>query len=189
MPDLSLAPPPARAELLRLLRTRLASAEGGLRILAEDILGQDARIDFVAVDASARVVLVLLAEAGGDLELVARGLAQRAWVESRLHDWLQLAPNLGLRPEAGAGLVLLCPAFGPESRGAAAALASAGPRLASYRCVRNGAAIELLIEPPLRFEEPMEPALAAAAPGSPAFRTGLTDAELGLSAQERREFE
>jgi hypothetical protein len=112
---------------------------------------------------------------------VTRGLAQKAWVEPRLRDWLQLAPHLGVRPEMGVRLLLLCPGFRAESRAAASALAPDAPELILYRCLRNGASVDALLEP-------LDNAPAAPAPAAP-FRTGLTDADLGISPEERREFE
>ena len=184
MSDLSLTNPPPRAELLRHLRARIHDAAPELRVVAQELLGAGAPIDFVAVDPAGRVTLLLVGGAGEDLELVARGLAQRAWVVPRVRDWLQFAPELGARPEAGVRLILLCPDFSPESRGAAGALGDAAPALWSYRCVRNGAGVDALIDP---LEAP------APSPGppsdGPSFRTGLSDADLGLSAAERSEFE
>lgn len=191
MPDLSPAPPPPRPQLLRDLRARLDGAAPGLRVVAEGVLGEGFPIDFVALEPDGRVALVLVGDAGEDLELVARGLAQRAWLEPRLRDWLQLAPQLGLRPEAGVRLVLLCPDFGPESRAAARALGDAAPLLATYRCVRNGGSVEPLVEAlPAPAGLPEAPGRPPAPGGAPvAFRSGLSDAELDLSPDERREFE
>ncbi len=94
LPDLSLTAPPARAELLAQLGSRLTELIPGARLLAERVLGADSRIDFIVAEPSGRVILVLVGEEGQDLELIGRGLAQRAWVEARLRDCLQLAPNL-----------------------------------------------------------------------------------------------
>ena len=102
MPDLTITRAPHRKELLRQLRPRIHAAAPELRLIARDLLGAGAPIDFVAVDPSGGVTLLLVGEAGEDLELVARGLAQHAWVTPRVRDWLQLAPELGARPEAGA---------------------------------------------------------------------------------------
>ena len=180
MPDLALTAPPPRPELLRQLRLRLGDAAPGLRLVAEGLLGADSPIDFVGIDAEGRAVIVLVGDPGGDLELVTRGLAQKAWVGPRLRDWLQLAPHLGVRPEIGVRLLLLCPGFRTESRAAAASLAPDAPELILYRCVRNGAGIDALLEP-LHH--------APAAPAAAPFRTGLTDADLGISPEEQREFE
>ena len=179
MPDLAFTAPPPRPELLRQLRLRLGEAAPGLRLVAEGLLGADSPIDFVGIDAEGRTVIVLVGDPGGDLELVTRGLAQKAWVEPRLRDWLQLAPHLALRPELGVRVLLLCPGFRAESRVAVSALAP--PELVLYRCVRNGAGVDALLEP--LSSAPSAP--AAVAP----FRTGLTDADLGISPEERREFE
>ena len=105
MPDLALTAPPPRPELLRQLRLRLGDAAPGLRLLAEGLLGADSPIDFVGIDAEGRAVIILVGDPGGDLELVTRGLAQKAWVGPRLRDWLQLAPKLGVRPELGVRLL------------------------------------------------------------------------------------
>lgn len=191
MPDLSPAPPPPRAELLRSLRAQIARAMPGLRVVAQGVLGEGDPIDFVALDPQGGVALVLVGSAGEDLEMVARGLAQRAWLEPRLNDWLQLAPDLGLRPEAGVQMLLLCPEFGTAARAAARALGSAGPTLATYRCVRNGGSVEPLVEPlELGGREAPAPAPATHPDAPPSgFRTGLSDAELELTPEERREFD
>jgi hypothetical protein len=184
--ELSLTPLPPRAELLRQLRPRIDELAPGLRVAAEGLLGAETRIDFVGVEASGRVVLVIVGTAEDDLALVARALAQKAWVEARLRDWRQLAPGLGLRPEAGVRVWLLAPRFRTESL--AAARAAGGIALASYRCVRNGAGTDALVEMVGEAFETESPAVASGRP-LPPFRTGLADAELGLTVEERREFD
>ena len=87
MPDLSFVTPPPRPELLRELRHTLLDAQPELRIVAQGLLGAQTPIDFVGIEASGRLVLVLVADDDRDLELLARGLAQRAWVEPRVSDW------------------------------------------------------------------------------------------------------
>ena len=187
MPDLALTSLPPRADLLRQLRPRIDEIAPGLRVVAEGLLGAETRVDFVGVEASGRVVLVMVGTAEDDLALVARGLAQRAWVEARLRDWLQLAPGLGMRPEAGVRVWLLAPRFRTESL--AAARAAGGIALATYRCVRNGGVgLDALVEAVSEAGEVDAP--AAVAGHAPAqFRTGVSDAELGLTADERREFD
>lgn len=203
MPELSLAPAPPRDELLRQIRARLADAAPGMRLVAQGVLGEGARIDFVGVDPDGAATLVLVGEAGEDLSLVARALAQRVWLEPRLRDWLQLAPNLGFRPEAGVRLVLLCPAFGTESQAAARGLGEAAPQLVTYRCVRNGSGVEPLLEPlggapsavsnapemPHDERSNLPPPPEGPTGTLPSFRTGLTDADLEVTLEERREFE
>jgi hypothetical protein len=174
---------------LRALRRALAAGPEHLRVVAEDLLGAETRIDWVCAGPDGETWVVLQAEAGRDLELVARGLAQRAWVEARLADWLQLAPELGLRPEAGVHALLLCPAFGSEARAAAAAVAAPGPiRLATCHFEREGAELRAWIAP---VEHPA--ARPAQVPSGPApqaeFRTGLSDADLGVSAEEKSALE
>jgi len=162
----------------------------GLRLVAEGILGADSRIDFVGVDAERRLTLVLVGQPDEEFALLGRALAHRAWVEARLGDWLQLAPELGVRPEAGVALLLMSPGFTPEAEAAARSLGEAAPRLAVFRCVRNGAGVEALLEPTRRRpDRPEQPPSPPAAAPVPAFRTGLTDADLGLGPDERAEFE
>jgi len=198
MPDLMLISPPGRRELLAQLRPRLGHAVPGLRVIAERVLGADSRIDYLAVEASGRVVLILVGEHDEDLELIGRGLAQRAWVTARLGDWIQLAPHLDLRPDAAVRTVLVCPGFGSETR---AALHALGPDVMAavvYRCIRNGAGFEVLLEHVALPDdaEPGPPPAARLAP-DPApgpsqrtpFRTGLRDSDLGLTPEELREFE
>jgi hypothetical protein len=192
LPELRLIAPPPRAELLEQLRSCLGHAVPGVRVLAENLLGIETTIDFVALEPTGRVVLILVGVPGEDLELVGRGLAQRAWVAARLGDWIQLAPNLGIQPGAEVRVLLLCSAFGPESRAAVQAIGREVMAPLIYRCVENGTGFEVLLEH-VSADEPATEALApragrdrtAVAP----FRTGLTDADLGLTPEERHEFD
>jgi hypothetical protein len=187
--DLTLAGPPRRPQLIEGLRARLGDVVPALRLIAEGVLGADANIDFVGVEPTGRVVLILVGEEDDDLELIARAVAQRAWVEPRIRDWIQLAPNLGMRPGAGVRAVLLCPSFCHETEAAAAALGDQAVSLVRYRCVLNGGNLEILIEPiargAARASTPPRPDRS----GLPAFRTGLSHEDLGLTAEEYVEFE
>ncbi len=183
--------------LLRELRARIGEVVPGGRVLAEELLGLASRIDLVVAEPSGRVTLLLLGAEGEDLALVGRALAQRAWVEERLPDWLQLAPGLPLRSEAGVRACLLCPSFCAETRAAARALGADALALVSLRGLREGARTALWLAP----EEGSRPARAAApapaprpqppvlAPAPPLFRTGLSDADLGLSPAELEDLE
>jgi hypothetical protein len=187
--DLTPAEPPSRSQLVEGLRARLGEIVPTLRVIAEGVLGADSGIDFVGVEPTGRVVLILIGEEGDDLELIGRAIAQRAWVEARIRDWVQLAPNLGVRPGAGARAVLLCPSFRHATETAAAALGDQAVSLVRYRCVNNRGCLEILLEPITR-----EFARGSATPrsdgsGAPAFRTGLNDEDLALTAEEYVEFE
>jgi len=186
--DLTFTAPPTRPLLIEGLRPRLGEIAPSLRVVAESLLGADSLIDFVGVESSGRVVVILIAAEGEDLEMIGRALAQRAWVEARVRDWIQLAPDLGARPGAGVRAILLGASFQTETEAAAAALGPDTLRLARYHCLRNGGALEIVLEPFPR---------AAAAPPSnrpaptelPPFRTGLTDDDLGLTDYERSQLE
>lgn len=179
MPELRPAPAPPPAELRRLLRDALGALVPGWHPLAEDVLGEEERIDWVGRDRHGRAVAVLVGRADGDLALVARGLAQLAWVAARTADWAQLAPDAGLRPEAGASVWLLAPRFGAAAQAAVRA-AGAPLRLAQLRFVANGAGTGLWLEP--LGDGATDPADASG------FRTGLGPEDLDLTPEERAEF-
>ncbi len=182
MAELRLVGAPQRSELRRALRSRLPDLGIVLRVIAEDLLGADGPIDLVALDPQGSVVLVLVASEGEDLALVGRSLAEKAWVEPRLRDWVQLAPRLGLAAEAPVRLALLAPGFGAAALAAAGALGPSVAVLATYRCVRNGGGVEVLVEPLLGARAREE-----SAPLRSAFRSGLTDADLSLTPEERED--
>jgi hypothetical protein len=189
MTELRRALIPPRGELLDLLGGHLGAIVPGWQPLAKDILGADLAIDLLGSDPSGRTVLVQVGGAGEDLELIGRALAQRAWVTPRVRDWLQLAPGLPLRPEAGVLAVLLCPAFRPEAAAAAHSLGPASLILATYRVFRDGSRFEPLLEP-VGAAAAIEQPLHAASHVAPApFRTGLTDEDLDLTSDEHAEFE
>ena len=119
LPEMRLLTPPPREELLRSLGQRLGDVAPGWQPLASGILGADARIDFVGIQPGGRLTAVLVGRADEDLALVARGLAQAAWLDARIPDWLQLSRDLAVRPDLPAQVVLLCPAFRPEAMAAA----------------------------------------------------------------------
>jgi hypothetical protein len=188
LPEITLVATPARPELRSAVRARLGDLGLSLRVIAEDLLGADGPIDLVALDPQGGVVLVLLGEEGGDLELVGHALAQRAWVEARLRDWLQLAPRLGLVPDAPVRLLLLAPAFGAAALAAAQALGSGVVDLATHHCVQNGGAVEVLLERVRGRAAGSERRGGSARPLS-SFRSGLGDADLSLTAEERSDLE
>jgi hypothetical protein len=165
----------------RALREALVSEWQRVRVLAEDVLGAESRIDWVAVGPDGETLLVLQGEPGRDLELIARGLAQRVFVEARLADWLKLAPELGVRPELGVALLLLCPTFGPEALAAARALGPGRVALATCHFAPEGQGLRAFLTP-IELGAPA-PAESPAAPRAE-FRTGLSDEDLGLSDDE-----
>ena len=187
MAEIEFEAPLARSELRERLRGRLDALIPGLQLIAEDVLGAETRIDLVALDPQGRATLVLVADPGRELERVADALAQREWLAPRLADWRKLAPQLRLRPEAGTLALVVGSQFGSRARAVARALGEGVCELVVARAVRNGTATGLLLEP-LR-EAPERPALLRESGTRSLFRSGLTDAQLGLSPEERREFE
>jgi hypothetical protein len=172
---------------VRELRARSARLWPALRVIAEEVLGADAIIDWVALEPGGRAIVVLVGDAGQDLELVTRALAQRAWLAPRLRDWLQLAPRIGLRPEAGVRALALCAEFRSEALAAARSLGPEVLSLATYRCVRDGSGVSVLLE--VESSAPAAPNGSGPVPAPEPFRTGLSELDLGLTPEESREFE
>ncbi len=184
MSDLRLTTPPAPEERRRVLRDALGSIVVGWHPLAENVLGADARIDWVGRDGQGRCVIVMVGRGGDDLALVARGLAQRDWVAARIPDWIQLAPHAGMRPDAEVRVVLLAPHFQPAALAAARAVGPGTLRLGLLRFVENGVGVGALIE----ALSPTGQAESPAREGG-GFRSGLSPADLDLTAEERAEFD
>ena len=190
MSEFALAPLPSRPVLRRSLRSRITDLDPSLRVFAEDLMGESSNIDLLAVDRSGGLLVVLIGDEGRDLELVARALALCAWVRPRVRDWLQLAPDLGLSPDAGARALICCPSFQAETITAAGSLGPEVLELALCRWVRNSGSEGVLLEPlaaPGRTRAP-DPDDGPAIEPAP-FRSGLSDEDLNLSAEERSEFE
>jgi len=183
LPELRItgAPPPDARR--RALRDALGELVPGWRPLAENVLGADTRIDWVGRDGAGSCVIALIGRKGGDLALVAEGLAQRAWVSARVADWAQIAPEAGLRVGAEVGVVLLAPQFRPAAIAAARAAAGPALQLALLRFVENGTGIAPLIEALGDGSD------GEAVPGGAGFRTGLSAADLDLTPEEHAEFE
>ena len=172
-------------QLRQSVRAALGSLAPSLHVLAEDLLGERTKIDLVGVEPGGRAVLVLVGQAGEDAALVTRALAQRAWVEARVGDWLKLAPGLEFRVPASVRAILLCPAFDPETVAAATSLGPEVIELATYRQLPNGGQSSLLLERVTRPESPLD---ASATPGHAPFRSGLTESDLNLTPEEVSEF-
>ena len=165
--------------LRQALRARLAALGGPLQILAEGLLGEeDGRIDWIAVEPTGRLWVVLVDGIAGDERLLVRGLAQRAWVRARLPDWRQLARDLPASQEIPPLLVLLAPEFSRLVRVAAREAAGDGIRLGGFRWQPGprGSA-ELRVEP----MAPLDASVRSPHPDPvptrllSAFKSGLTD--------------
>jgi hypothetical protein len=175
-----------RAEVRRRLRTRLAELDEPLRILAEEIRGEEeAVIDWVAALPNGRVVVGLLRLEEGDACFLTEGLVQRAWVAARLRDWEKLAPGLDIRSELRPVLLLVAPGFSRKLRLAAPEADAQTLKLISYRWEEIGTEHEPRLQ---AVNLPERPALSP--PSGPqadrsAFRTGLSDEDLELTPEER----
>ena len=144
------------------VRRALLGLSDPLDLLAEDILGLDARIDWIARDPWGGVTLVRWAAPGADLAALADLVAQRAWLAPRLSDWHQLAPERRLDPERAPSGLLLGLRFDPRTHAAAATLA---PPIEVGRWMRiDGKPRIWLANGPEPWDEPLPAATTGAAP-------------------------
>lgn len=160
-------------------------------MIAERVRGMTSAIDLLALDRRGDVLLVLIGSEEEGAGLLTRGLAHRAWLTPRLRDWAQLAPQLELSPEAAVRALLVAPDFDGETRLAASSLRSGVVELATWRYVESEQHRAVLLE---RVQEDRDAPLpdAAQAHGerpAPQFRSGLSETDLGISAEELRELE
>ena len=167
--------PELRATLRRGFATGMRQLGLALELIAEDVLGEDDEpIDWIAAAPDGRAWVILLETGPSPPGMVERGLVQRAWVETRVPDWRQLAPTLALRAGLAPGILLVAPEHARSARIAAREAAGDAVLLALW----SGDAVEpvlALVDPPTRVRQ--RPALPAPRLAS-VFRTGLCDADL-----------
>ena len=177
-----MAPDPERG-LRRTLRSEFERLEPGLRVLAEDFLGLEANLDLLAADGEGRLVLALVAESGRELEGIASAMAQAEFCAPRIRDWQKLAPDLPLHPEAGVRTFVLAREFSAPAVLAAGALGEARIVLVRFHSGEEPGTLrlQLLTQPPRRVDPPRR--------ARSGFRFGLTDSDLGLTPEERSEFD
>ena len=179
------ANPNARAHRRRALRQALGRLEPSLRIVAENVLALQSRIDWVAVDDQHRIVAVLLVDRDEDAAGVTRALAHRQWLMEHLPDWLQLVPDLGAHPTAGARAILVAPCFLPETIAAVGALPAGWLQL--LRTNETGAAAATTAaDTGTDFSRSGAPALQD---HQVTFRSGLSSQDLKMTDEEAKEFE
>ena len=106
------------------LRRQLARLAPSLRVVAHDVLAESSRIDVVAIDAQRAAIAVFDAE-GDDLATFTRALASAAWLEARLPDWCQIAPDLKIDTTTAVRALLVANSFAPETLAAARRLGTA----------------------------------------------------------------
>jgi len=202
--DLS-ADPGERSTWLRGIAKRLPEVVPGFRPLAEGWLADRSRIDLLGAAGGAAVV-VGFAPPGHELETLGRLLAHIHWARPRLGDWLQLSPELGFGADAPVQGVFVGPDLGPEALSAIQALPPGLVTPIHARWVGGDVWLETSAGPPTPAPmpppertapaQPVPPAATpwgepqpASDPGPSPFRTGLTDADLGLSPAERAELD
>ena len=187
MPEILVNRSPAPTELRRRIRQNIGRLEPGLRVVADDLLGQVSRIDLVGRAEDGAAVVVLISGEPAEDGLLTRGLAQRAWLAPRLSDWLKLNPDLAIDPAQPVRLLLIAPHFGPELCAAAFDLTPGVVRLATCRYVQTenhrSVLLELVPAAAPTAPEPREEASEDTGPPLPPFRSGLADADLIASVE------
>lgn len=194
MADLEWPGRPEPASLRRAARHALRRLHPELRVIAEDFLATTTPIDLLAVGSSRELVCVRMTASEApdeDAMLLARSLSDQSWLAPRVQDLASLAPELGLDPAAEPRSLLLSPGFGADVRAALQRLPSGSVQLMRYRCLQRQGQLTLLLEPdkpepPMRAAgrsrktAPSDASRRLTDPPSPsAFRTGLTEADLG----------
>ena len=161
--------------------------EHGLRVVLEDVLCQTSRVDAVAQDADGQIVVILIATCRDEESLLTRALAARAWLGARIGDWSRLVPELKLRHGAHVRALILAPRLSDETRSAAASLPVGFVETLTFRSVRLGNEYDVVLDEREQSAAPV--AVDPSARAIPRFRSGLTDSDLGLSDEEREQFE
>ncbi len=193
--------PGASSVWLRSVAKRLPEVLPGFRTLAQGWRADRSRIDLLG-SAGGDAIVVGFASPGRELETLGRLLAQIQWSRPRLGDWLQLAPELGFAADAPVRALLVGPELGPEVLAAIDALPPGLVRPIHARWVGGDVWLEVAHEatpawiespdatrPPGELPAPLETPPEAAPSGPSPFRTGLTDADLGLSPAEMAELD
>jgi hypothetical protein len=138
---------PPRSRVLAGLAGLLASLPDPLFPLVEQVTGLEGEIDLVARNGRGRAVAVCVADPGEDLSALAGLLAQCDWLRPRLRDWLKLNPALGVRPELGAGGLLLAPAFEARTVAVARLVGEDDVALGRLSAFEWEGALQLAVEP------------------------------------------
>jgi hypothetical protein len=190
--DFTITTPPSHDELRRRVRQNIGRLDAGLRVIAEDVPGLATRIDLIALDENGDVVLILIVAQAEDLQGFTRALAERAWMEPRLESWRKLAPDLNLHPGARTRCLLVAPNFALETRIAADAQPKGLLGLATWRYVASDAQRTVWLESVSRCERiEQRPSAPAHREDKriPSFRSGLSESDLGLTAEENDQLE
>ena len=185
---------PKRPSLRRAIRHRLPTLDRPFRVIAEDFLAAETRIDLLGVGDEGELVSLRIGDAGEDAELLTRLQSDLVWLRARTEDLLKLVPSLCIRPSAEARGILLCPEFQIDTRAAIQVLAAGPITLLRYRCYRLRGQLNVTFEPtPPRIASTTASAPTTDPTADPTeslgddsgrarpvrgFRTGLNDAEL-----------
>lgn len=199
-----------RPSLRRAVRHRVRELERPCRIVSENFLAAESRMDLLGVGLEGELVSIRIGTGADetDMQLLTRSLSDLAWLRDRTEDLSKLVPDLGIEPSASPRAILLCPTFQGETHRAIESLPAGTIESITYRSYRHQGQLGVVFEPratsrTLRSERDAEslerdedhaktlprtvpaaqPSHAPAAQAS-GFRTGLTDADLRPDAGE-----
>jgi len=197
-----------RPSLRRAVRHRAGDIDRPIRIVAENLLALESRMDLLGVGPEGELVSLRIGIDEADTTLLAHSLSDLSWLRSHGEDLAKLVPDLGIEGSADSRALLLCPVFRNVTRSAVESLPAGRIELMTYRCYRHRGQLGVLLE---QHSTPRLPAFdedrsghdapdgldlvlpastapedrSARAPLRPGeFRTGLTDAELRADAKD-----
>jgi hypothetical protein len=137
---------PKRPSLRRAVRHQTQNLDRPCRVIAENFLAADSRMDLFCVGNEGELVSLRITDVGDDAGGLTRSLSDLVWLHARTKDLGKLMPDLGIQPSAEARAILLCPDFRPETQAAIEFLPAGSVTLIRYRCYRHRGQLSVLLE-------------------------------------------
>ena len=135
-----------REEMVSLVETNLAALEGGLSVLERRFPAGQVPVDLVAVDARARLVLLILGS-GSNPALLLQGLEAYGWCRENGALLQRLLPGATIDTAAAPRLFLLAPRFADSLRRTARYLGALAPVLVECHCLEVNGVRGICFEP------------------------------------------
>ena len=135
-----------REEMVSLVEANLAALEGGLSVLERRFPAGQVPVDLVAVDARARLVLLILGS-GSNPALLLQGLEAYGWWRENGALLQRLLPGATIDTAAAPRLFLLAPRFADNLRRTARYLGALSPVLVECHCLEVNGVRGICFEP------------------------------------------
>ncbi len=148
MNELEWDPTTQRPSLRRAVRHRVRDLARPCRIVAEDFLAADSRIDLLGVGLEGELVSIRIGGAAhdSDAQILIQSLSDLAWLRDRTEDFVKLAPGLGIESSASARAIILCPSFRQDTHLAVECLPAGRISLLTYRAYRHQGQLNILLD-------------------------------------------